>query len=74
MNNIKYYSQIFQIPRLCNNAAILYLEVDARKAAEDLQEGQHVGLAREELEISLLEDVAIARAPTWFIEHAISSF
>ena len=41
------------------------LEVNPRKASEDLQEGEHVLLAGEELEVGLLVHVPVLSAPTW---------
>ena len=40
------------------------LEVNPRKASEDLQEGEHVLLTGEELEVGLLVHVPVLSAPT----------
>ena len=40
------------------------LEVNAGEASEDLQEGEHVLLAGEELEVGLLVHVPVLSAPT----------
>ena len=44
------------------------LEVDAGKSSEDLEEGEDVLLAGEELEVGLLVDVAAGLAPA---EHLV---
>ena len=40
------------------------LEVNAGKASKDLEEGEHVLLAGEELEVGLLVHVPVLSAPT----------